>query len=955
MKTIVASFVLVLLLAGESAAQDAGILVEDRHDYDSKWALVIGINYADSKAGLELVNAENDAVAIGKLLKESYGFQCDVLLGEEATRRRINSKLKEYESRVGAKDCFLFYFAGHGAPDDGMPYLYPADVESEDGAISERLAPYEILRSKIQALHCVYIFDSCFSGDILNLHRIPPLDKARRVDGEFVFESRSLQILTSSASNQKAKDGTDGHSPFARSLMNALVDLIRRTGTDVVATSEIAKYIRDELKGQQPQSTHLNPDAAAHSGGDFLFIRQGRVPSRTVRTFVYQTLPGSYASLPGSPFEKTWFDEMPWLTPEMRLILDGEYEKNPRAFPGPENTVNDFSSLRQPLNLTPTRLKEFVKKHPGTTHVATLLTVSESNRSQSVSELLKEMSERARSSQRSSSELHLEALLRSAGKKAQHENDAATVRELFERASEGYHPEHQKGLRARCLADYASWLLQKKDYEGAKHAYEQAISAIGDHDSPEMALFRIELLAGVAITCRHLAKNSDDPRRARPLWETAGEKYAEAFAVVNQEGAKFPASHLVRAYLHERGAWLSMDLWEIDRAVQHFEQALSIRGAVDSADIDAFLSICHAKQGLAMAKRLSGDCGKDELRHIQQMLETRILAGNDPAAQEAAVVRLWNTTERLGDCDFFLGGHGMRDALLVYFDRGLRRDIDKLQDHVSEDKVTERSLRLCCKSIIAATLAGDERRFRDAKILFDRTKLIGDNKNVFIGLLGDFAAAFGEYNQVKNDPWQLDQAQEKLDMIRLLVRNHAAPGLDREAAELLMMIATAVADEQRGLDASVLKAILPRGPDGNPPKGTVRYVREQYDRIIMLQSGSDGSQVRGGPEFIEFVNLVQGARQAENVSHEQPLVVFYFPLSGRNGLLLMQTGNNSDTGKVHLLDFGWSEVEGLSPERIGRVNGKLQAFSGTPRIYWSDDPLLQLPRDCPFSVPGHSP
>lgn len=964
MKTVLAS-ILGLMLAAVTAAQDtsSGIVVEDRSEYAAKWALVVGIDYANSKSGLKLDNAERDASAIARLLTEAYGFDCEILLGDQATRRAINLKLQEYERRVERTDCFLFYFAGHGVTDDGMPYLYPADVESEDGTISERLAPFEILRSRIGALHGLYVFDSCFSGEILNLRRIPPLDRAKDVQGDPVFEGRSVQILTSSADNQKAKDGTDGHSPFARSLMNGLRELHRREGTDVIGTRELAAFIREQLKGQRPQFLHLNPDPNTPASGDFLFVRQGVAPAEPVRAFVFQTLPGTYASLPGSPFEKTWFDEMPWLTPEMRLLLDGEYEKSPRQFLG----SREVAAGVDPRRLTPSHVKELVRQmgrgaatiddDAKKTTEALIALGSTIDRQESLARIIASLSELSRSSRESSSQMHLLALLKASTRETQQPEDVTALRELFVKATNSYHPEHQKGLRARVIADHANWHLQVKDYRAARELFEQALSGIDAIDPEKSSLFRVELLAGAAFACRHLAKNNDVSRQARLLWQAARERYEQAFAVVDREETGFPDAQLVRAYLHERSAWLAMDLWEVEEAERHFEQALSLREAAvptpEIADTDAFLSICHASQGLAMAKRLRGECGRGELDRIRELLTNRLDQDTDEA-KEAIVERLWNATERLGDCDFLRGRPRMSQALTVYSDRGLR-DVQRLQDHVPVEKAEEQQLRFTCKAIIAAAITGDEGRLRHARNILRTGWETAKNRSAFLSLLHDVAQAFSEYRELKYDSTQPDLAQEKLDAIRRLVQVHAAPGLDRETAEFLMMLATVVSDEQRQRDAGILQAILPKGPDGNPPRGSVGYVREQYDRIIMLYGGSDGSQVGSGPKFIEFVNLVQGARQSASVNHERPFAIFHFPLSGANGLLLVQTGDSSDSGRVHLLEFGWKDVEDLSRERIERVNEKLKDLGENASVYWADDPLVNLPRNYPFGGFSRSP
>jgi hypothetical protein len=86
-------------LAQNSDSSDGGIRVISRgEDYDRKWALIVGINYEGAEKVRQLHNAQNDALAIRNLLRVSYGFDCELLLGnepdQEATRAKISARLR---------------------------------------------------------------------------------------------------------------------------------------------------------------------------------------------------------------------------------------------------------------------------------------------------------------------------------------------------------------------------------------------------------------------------------------------------------------------------------------------------------------------------------------------------------------------------------------------------------------------------------------------------------------------------------------------------------------------------------------------------------------------------------------------------------------------------------------------------------------------------------------------
>lgn len=966
MRTFFQSVCVVCWLFGSVQAEEpieGGISIEaDVPQYDNRWALVVGINYEDCKSVPKLDNAENDAKSVGELLKKNYDFKCEVLLGKEATRQQILSILaKLHDDKVMQKDCFLFYFAGHGMTKGEIPYLYPADVESEDGKLSNDLQASDVVNSIYdRPLHSLFIFDSCYSGQILQLADYPPLKRAVAVQGVPIFSSRSIQILTSSTNNQTAKDGKGGHSPFANKFLKYLVDRPAATAAEPLAVTKLAKSIEgNPQNGQLPQFLHRNPDPNAVTIGDFHFFRNSAVP--IVKSLYFQTLPGSNASLPGSSVGKSWFDEMPWMTPEMRLNLDREIDNNPNAIsvdgypPKPEVekiykkvTTPDQQGAASGVSTVVGELLE--------------LPVDPKKKAEQIVTLLDGMG-KSRNVHPTPTEPHLKALLQIAtqsfadkqtAKRQQKEIDG-----LFSLALASYNADHYKGLRARCLADNANWLFESRRYKDARGKFDEAFDLVKDDKG--LSLFKIELRAGAALAARQLAKDDAVVENKESLWTDARKNLDEAMSIANDVNP-------VKAYLHERLAWLAMDLWQLDEAVKHFDEAIAIRNETMKApagvdNLSAFLCRVHAEQGRAMASsRLTGNSAKQALGQIQKDIGEQI-ATNDKdnkgtnAERPMLFSRWFNVTERLADCDFLSGRAGMKSALSSYTE-----GLDSISEYrecaytLSQLRaVDQQDTKLLCKAVIAAALVGDEDYFRkyEKQLLGNQGKGKEDSSTT-MSILCALAEGFVKYHHDMGEDLSESNgrqaAQGSLDALRQIVLDRAAPRLDRESAELLTMIAKVVADEQRSLDARVLAEILPKTENGKVPQGAIRYVRDHYDQVILMQAAFLANKDLSDLPLRDFAKLALEAQGSTWSSRElgSPFAIFYFPVSGANGCMILRV--DGEHGEVHQLPFGWKEVnEGLSQAMIDKVK---QQMTNLPpkghKTFWPEDSLVPLRKDCPL-------
>ena len=140
-----------------------------------KFALIIGNeDYSKYQPGLQsemnVLYARNDAVIVKEYVTRVLGFpEENVYLLQDATTGEMNQKIElisKLALKTGAEAEILFYYAGHGLPDEAThtPYLIPVDVSGTN--LSSAIKLSEIYRrfSKTGSKRITIFLDACFSG-----------------------------------------------------------------------------------------------------------------------------------------------------------------------------------------------------------------------------------------------------------------------------------------------------------------------------------------------------------------------------------------------------------------------------------------------------------------------------------------------------------------------------------------------------------------------------------------------------------------------------------------------------------------------------------------------------------------------------------------------------------------------------------------------------------------------
>jgi hypothetical protein len=146
------------------------------HNKDpNKFALIIGneeyTNF-QQEIGSEanVAFARNDATIVRDYVVKTLGFdETNVFLLTDATAGKMGQQIdliSKIATRTGDQAEILFYYAGHGLPDEvtHVPYLIPVDVSASSLNNAIRLSDIYNKFGKTGTKKITIILDACFSG-----------------------------------------------------------------------------------------------------------------------------------------------------------------------------------------------------------------------------------------------------------------------------------------------------------------------------------------------------------------------------------------------------------------------------------------------------------------------------------------------------------------------------------------------------------------------------------------------------------------------------------------------------------------------------------------------------------------------------------------------------------------------------------------------------------------------
>ena len=217
----------------------------------SKYALVIGNeDYSSKQTSLsneiDVKFARNDAESFKNYLVKTLGFVDEhVILLKDATSGEMSREIERLTqlAKLDSKAEIMFYYAGHGLPDDNKnPYLIPVDVSSinleQNGVSLKNL--YAKLGSS-QAQKITVVLDACFSGG----GRDQGLLAARGLKirpKEEVFIGNMVVFASSSGEEKSLPYDEKQHGMFTYFLLKKLQE-----SKGNVSYDEMSGYLKSEV------------------------------------------------------------------------------------------------------------------------------------------------------------------------------------------------------------------------------------------------------------------------------------------------------------------------------------------------------------------------------------------------------------------------------------------------------------------------------------------------------------------------------------------------------------------------------------------------------------------------------------------------------------------------------------------------------------------------------------
>jgi len=264
--------------------------------YKDSYALVIGNGSYSSQNGWQpLPEAVNDAKEVAEVL-ERHGF--NVTLKIDITTTEFHKAFSDfiYKSGKDTNNRLLFYYAGHGYTTkstigEDIGYLVMLDTPPPENAAEFDRYSIDMVKfvsdsKKIHAKHALFMFDSRFSGTILNLQNQdiprPITDRIRNPVRQFITAGLADEPVPS-------------RSVFKMAFLNLLEGRVPEPLPDGYLTGvELADYLYRTVpalpEGQHPQHGKiLNPQL---NTGDFVFVLpQTEVELDTTATLHITTTP----------------------------------------------------------------------------------------------------------------------------------------------------------------------------------------------------------------------------------------------------------------------------------------------------------------------------------------------------------------------------------------------------------------------------------------------------------------------------------------------------------------------------------------------------------------------------------------------------------------------------------------------------------------------------------------
>jgi len=225
-------------------------------------ALIIGNeNYSGNlNAEVNVPFARNDAQVFRQYALNTLGVQeMNLFILTDATAGEMRREIDRATSlldRLGPQAELIFYYAGHGYPDEvsKIPYLVPVDVDATNLAAAIKLSEVYEKFGNTGARRVTVFLDACFSGGGRNQGLLAA--RGVRVAPKTEFITGNMVVFSASSGEQSSLPFTrEQHGMFTYFLLQKL----QETGGNITY-SELSDYIRSKVSVESIRINGKNQD-----------------------------------------------------------------------------------------------------------------------------------------------------------------------------------------------------------------------------------------------------------------------------------------------------------------------------------------------------------------------------------------------------------------------------------------------------------------------------------------------------------------------------------------------------------------------------------------------------------------------------------------------------------------------------------------------------------------------
>ncbi len=234
---------------------------------EKTFALVIGnedysLYQRELKSESNVEYAASDARIFKEYLVKTLGVPIDnisLLINATAGQmRRGLSKMRALAKAYDGEANIIFYYAGHGLPDEGtqMPYLIPVDVNGSDLEYAINLEDAYNILTEYSTKKVTVFLDACFSGGGRNDGLVR--SRGIRIKPKSPFVLGNLIVFSATRDGQRAYSYTEkAHGMFTYYVLKGLQvskgQITYEELADVIHTNVSRKSILINEKEQEPE------------------------------------------------------------------------------------------------------------------------------------------------------------------------------------------------------------------------------------------------------------------------------------------------------------------------------------------------------------------------------------------------------------------------------------------------------------------------------------------------------------------------------------------------------------------------------------------------------------------------------------------------------------------------------------------------------------------------------